>query len=97
LKRKETARNAARIAIGDQEYVPAQEVGEHAGISRTTLWRWRADGKIPTGFMYRDKQLVFTVAEAQEIYAYANRLEPAPSQKPQQLRLFGGGKRVKKP
>jgi hypothetical protein len=96
MKRKETARNAALLEIGDEEYVPAQQVGEIAGISRTTLWRWRADGKIPSGFLYRDKQLVFTIGEAEEIYAYANRLQPAPSVKPHQLRLFGGAKGTKK-
>ncbi len=47
-----------------------------AGVTRQTLWRWRQDGKVPAGRKYRDKQVVFTSAESEQIREYAQRLEP---------------------
>jgi hypothetical protein len=55
-------------------------------VTRQTLWRWRRQGKIPKGSLYRGKDLVFTLEEASDIRRYANRLEPTPLQ----LGLFNG-------
>jgi predicted site-specific integrase-resolvase len=49
---------------------------EVTGVSRQTLWRWRREGKVPAGHRFRDKLLVFTVEELEQILQFANRLEP---------------------
>ena len=65
-------------------------------MTRQTLWRWRQDGKVPTGRRYRDKQILFTGTELDRIRDYANRmvpLEPANLTQPAgQLRLFSTNK-----
>jgi predicted DNA-binding transcriptional regulator AlpA len=58
-------------------YLSVGSVAERVGVSRTTLWRWRHESKIPKGQRYRGRQVVFTEDEARAIHEYAHRLEPA--------------------
>jgi hypothetical protein len=77
------------LDIGGTRYVPASTLAVQLGVSRQTIWRWRKVGKIPQGHLYRSKQLVFTVAEAVDVYAYGTRVEPAETTTdPGQLALF---------
>ena len=80
------------LSIEGVAYFTAAQAARIAGVSRQTLWRWRQDGKVPTGRRYRDKQILFTSTEVERIRDYANRLEPLePTKLPQstgQLRLF---------
>lgn len=86
---KRAATTASGIELDGQFYVPASRIEEALGISRQTLWRWRTGGKIPAGHVYRERQLIFTAAEVDEIYEYANRVRPASStSSPRQIRLF---------
>lgn len=64
------------LVIDGVTYFSAAEVARVAGVTRQTLWRWRQDGKVPSGRKYRDKQVVFTKAESELIREYAHRLEP---------------------
>ncbi len=72
-------------------YYTLHEVEDAVGVSRQTLWRWRQSGKIPAGRRYRDKQLLFTQAELEEVLEYADRFEPAIVGEARQLKLFNGG------
>ena len=65
------------------------EVADALGVSRQTLWRWRQEGRIPSGRRYRGNQVVFSQDEVELIQDYANRLEPLEID-PSQLRLFRG-------
>jgi predicted DNA-binding transcriptional regulator AlpA len=76
-------------------YYFAADIMSQVGVSRQTLWRWRQDGKIPSGYRYRDRHIVFSADEFQAICKYAHRLEPAGVVAPQQLRLFDGPSRHK--
>src|SRR5947209_6665004 len=64
------------VTIDDILYYTAIEITKELGISRTTLWRWRSDGKIPAGRLYRGGTVVFTSEEFDAVRAFANRLEP---------------------
>ncbi len=79
------------VMIEGQEYYTAVEIMKKVRISRTTLWRWRSEGKIPAGRLYRGGTIVFTVEEFTEIRAFANRLEPVQGLNRDQLSLFNGG------
>jgi len=76
------------IRINGTEYFPATEVTEKLGIARQTLWRWRQEGKIPAGYRYRDRKLLFTADEVETISQFANRIEPIKQVDVHQLRLF---------
>ena len=79
------------VKLDGTEYFTAAEVAARAGVSRQTLWRWRQETKVPAGARYRDRQLVFSEAEAEAVAEYAHRLEPAtPAGTAGQLRLFNG-------
>ena len=84
------------LSIEGVAYFTAAQVARVAGVTRQTLWRWRQDGKVPTGRRYRDKQILFTQTELDRIRDYAHRLvplEPANLIEPAaQLRLFGATK-----
>lgn len=88
------------LSIEGITYFTAAQVARAAGVTRQTLWRWRQEGKVPTGRRYRDKQILFTSTELDRIRDYANRLVPLeptnPTQPAGQLRLFStkkGGSR----
>jgi predicted DNA-binding transcriptional regulator AlpA len=78
------------VEVDGVTYYSASEVVRAVGISRQSLWRWRADGKVPPGRRFRDRQLLFTTREVEQVKEYANRLEPAEPASPQ-LRLFNNG------
>ena len=63
------------LKIEGVEYLQASEVAETAGVSRQTLWRWRRNGRIPIGRKYRDRQVLFTSDEVEEIRNFAHRME----------------------
>jgi transposase-like protein len=65
------------IEIEGKTYFPAAEVARAVGVSRQTLWRWRQMHKVPPGRRFRDRQIVFTPDELNEIQEFAARLEPA--------------------
>jgi hypothetical protein len=76
------------IKIQGAEYYTAAELTERLEVSRQTLWRWRQEGKIPQGHRYRNRHVVFTPAEAVEIEAFANRIEPIDGSAARQMSLF---------
>ena len=66
-----------RIEVDGIAYVLAPTLAEELGISRQTLWRWRRDGRIPRGHLYRRRLLMFTEEDCQRVREHANRVEPA--------------------
>ncbi len=64
------------LTIEGVEFFTNTEVTQKLGVSRQTLWRWRADGDVPLGRRYRRKLVVFTKAEVDQIFAFANKVEP---------------------
>ncbi len=74
--------------IGGVVYVSAAEVAKEVGVSRQTLWRWRRDGKIPCGHRARDRQILFTEREVDEIRSHANKIEPIVDLEAEKLRLL---------
>lgn len=73
-----------------QTFYTLTEVCEYVKRSRTTVWRWKQEEKIPKGRRYRDKELLFTYQEMESIFAYAHRmtLDEASAELKHQLRLF---------
>jgi hypothetical protein len=80
------------VTIDDTLYYTAVEITKELGISRTTLWRWRSDGKIPAGRLYRGGTIVFTSEEFDVVRAFANRLEPVLAPNRDQMNLFNGNR-----
>ena len=80
------------VTIEDTQYYTSIEITKELGISRTTLWRWRSDGKIPAGRLFRGGTVVFTEEEFLVIRAFANRLEPVPGPNRDQMNLFNGSR-----
>lgn len=79
------------LSIDGVAYFTAAQVAREAGVTRQTLWRWRQDGKVPTGRRYRDRQILYTHAELQRVRDYAHRielLEPPIPENADQLGLF---------
>ena len=64
------------LTIEGVEFFSTTEVTQMLGVSRQTLWRWRAEGDVPLGRRYRRKSVVFTKVEVDEIVAFANKIEP---------------------
>jgi predicted DNA-binding transcriptional regulator AlpA len=81
------------LEIEGRRYFRAIEVADEIKISRQTLWRWRADNKIPLGHRFRGRQIVFTAEEFETIREFANRIEPVSSTDIKQLGLFNGSRR----
>jgi hypothetical protein len=76
------------LSIDGTIFYALAEVASEARVSRQTIWRWRQEGKIPTGHVYRDRRLLFSDSEARAVLEYANRLEPAAGVVRDQLSLF---------
>ena len=77
------------LLLGDLDQgLVANALLEELDVSRQTLWRWRREGKIPQGHRYRDAKVVFTLAEAEEVRQFANRVEPIGDVGREQLALF---------
>jgi transcriptional regulator with XRE-family HTH domain len=79
-----------RFTLEGMNYFSAAEVAREVGVSRQTLWRWRQDGKIPSGRRYRDHQVVFTSDEFAAVREFAHRIEPIDATPQNQLKLFDG-------
>ena len=78
------------ITIQGRSYLTASDVLARIPVTRQTLWRWRQEGKIPAGYRYRGKQVLFSPEEVAVIEAYANRIEPIEPNGTRQLGLFRG-------
>ena len=81
--------------IKEISYLSITELAEIVGVTRQTLWRWRQDGKIPAGHLFRNKQVLFSPEEVEVIDKYANRIEPLDGSPDEQLNLFNGNQRTK--
>ena len=66
------------LSVEGITYYTMKDIVSQLSVSRQTLWRWRREGKIPQGQLFRDKQLLFTKLEFGQIEAFANRIEPSP-------------------
>lgn len=76
------------IEVDGTTYLFASELAAELGVSRTTFWRWRREGKIPAGRRFRDRQVLFAEEEARRVRDFATRIEPINAGDSQQLRLF---------
>lgn len=74
--------------IDSKTYFSHEEVAEKVGVSRQTLWRWRSEGKIPSGHQYRGRRVLFSEEEFELIEKFAHRLEPIATTS-EQMNLFG--------
>lgn len=75
--------------IEGRPYYSSGDIVSQLGVTRQTLWRWRREGKIPAGYRYRDRWILYTELEFQEIQRFANRVEPIDDKPRNQLTLFG--------
>ena len=78
------------LTIEGVEFLTNTEITQKLGVSRQTLWRWRADGDVPLGRRYRRKSVVFTKEEVDQIFAFANKVEPIEADG----RLIGEGRLI---
>ena len=69
-------RSTMSLQVNDTTYFSVTEILPELSVTRQTLWRWRQEGKIPAGHRYRDRQVLFTANEVEEIKQFAHRLEP---------------------
>ena len=76
------------LRIDGSDYFSVAQILKSTGVSRQTLWRWRQEGKVPAGHLFRDKQILFTADEFEQIRHYANRVEPIGNDPRSQLNLF---------
>jgi predicted site-specific integrase-resolvase len=77
------------LMVEGRVFFTATEIAKEIGVVRQTLWRWRQVGKIPAGRRYRDRQILFTPEEVEQIKEFAHRVEPIGSpDAPGQRTLF---------
>jgi hypothetical protein len=81
------------IKVEGVTYFSASDIHRELAVARQTLWRWRKARKIPQGRRYRDRQIVFTKEETEEIRDYANRLAPVEPKKVSRSTLSSSRKR----
>ena len=79
------------VIIDDVRYYSASEVMRELGITRQTLWRWRQEGKVPSGHRYRNRQVLFSADDLEIVRKHANRIEPIALANSNHLELFGRG------
>ena len=77
------------IVIQGATYYNATEVLAKIDVSRQTLYRWRQSGKIPQGRRFRDRSILFTPSEVEQITQFANHMEPIGQSPAGQMALFG--------
>ncbi len=96
MKRIATVRNLSAVMpvlIDSVRYFCALEIANELRVSRTTFWRWRSRGEIPSGKKYRrGKMVLFTEKEFEAIREFANRLEPVRGPNRNQMKLFNGAR-----
>lgn len=76
------------LEIDGAQFLTQAEVLDLCGITRQTLWRWRQEGKIPSGHRLRGRTVVFSSDEVQAIRDYALRIEPIDTSEAAQMALF---------
>ena len=76
------------IQVEGVTYITAQEAADAVDVSRQTIWRWRKDRKIPGGYRFRNRQLLFSHEEFAAIRRYANRLQPSDAADAGQISIF---------
>jgi transposase-like protein len=81
------------LRIDGNDYYSVAQILKEAGVTRQTLWRWRQEGRVPAGHRFRDKQILFTADELEQIRQYANRVEPIANDPRSQLNLFKAPRR----
>jgi transcriptional regulator with XRE-family HTH domain len=91
MQRKHSPRSAG-LRIDGIAYMSADQVAKAVGVSRTTLWRWRQGRKVPAGLRYRDRLILYTLAEVNMVRDYAHRLAPA-DPRPVAVPVVGDGTR----
>lgn len=64
------------VNINDINYLSVSELLDELEVTRQTLWRWRQEGKIPAGHRMRNRMVVFSPLEVDEIKTFANQVEP---------------------
>ncbi len=64
------------VNINNINYLSVSELLDELDVTRQTLWRWRQEGKIPAGHRLRNRMVVFSPPEVDEIKAFANQVEP---------------------
>jgi len=80
--------------INGVEYFSAAYAAGLAGVSRTTLWRWRQSGKVPPGRRRkRDRQILYTDAEVQAVVDFAQGFERRDDPGSNQMALFAENRR----
>lgn len=79
--------------ISGISYLRTTKLLDTVDVTRQTIWRWRQDGKIPTGHLFRGRQVVFSPDEVAAIEAYGDRIDPIDSAEAAQLSLFNGNGR----
>lgn len=75
------------IEIEGTNFLNAGEVAAEVGVTRQTLWRWRRAGKIPAGYRFRNRQVLYTGEECRQIREFANHLEPLSADNDKQLSI----------
>jgi predicted DNA-binding transcriptional regulator AlpA len=79
------------VLIDGTRYFSAIEIAKELGLSRSTFWRWRSRGEIPSGRRYRrGKMVLFTEEEFGAVREFANHLEPVQGSDRDQMKLFNG-------
>jgi len=64
------------LQINGRRFFTATEVAKEVEVVRQTLWRWRQDKKIPPGHRYRNRQILYSEEELDDIRDFAYKLEP---------------------
>lgn len=59
-------------------YYTMKDAVDLLSITRQTLWRWRREGKVPQGRLFRRRRLLFSQSEFGQIEAFANKMESLP-------------------
>ena len=75
------------LKIRGSLYFSVAELEEELQVTRQTIWRWRKEGHIPQGQRFRGNKVLFSEIEAEQVRAYALRVEPIGGDS-SQLRLF---------
>jgi predicted DNA-binding transcriptional regulator AlpA len=71
--------------IEGRRFFTTEDAATAFSVSRQSLWRWRREGRIPAGHRLRNRQVVFTEAEFEQIREYATWLEPIQLDNPDAL------------
>jgi predicted DNA-binding transcriptional regulator AlpA len=64
------------LEIDGRPFLTLSELAGAIGVSRQTLWRWRRDGKIPSGHRFRDGRVVFAETETRLVRAHSLAMTP---------------------